>query len=77
MQQLNLPTYRTNSFVIIHKDDDGRIDAPIIKADAKGREFSMTSALRYMRSHKLANDGMRSGWFAITEIALARAKWAI
>jgi hypothetical protein len=66
-----------NPAVIIHKDDDGRIDAPVIRLDPKGREFTLTTALRYMRKNKLANDGIRSGWWATNDIALARAKWAI
>jgi hypothetical protein len=66
-----------NPAVIIHKDDEGRIDRPVIKLTAKGEEFTIKKALRYMKKHKLANDGIRSGWFVVTEIALARAKWAI
>ena len=66
-----------NPALIIHKDDDGRIDRPVIKLTKKGNEFTIKTALRYMKSHKLANDGIRSGWFVVTEIALARAKWAI
>jgi hypothetical protein len=76
MHTLSLPKYKANSVVIIHKDDDGRIDAPVIKLNPKGKEFTITSALRYMRTRKLANDGIRSGWFVTTEVALARAKWA-
>jgi hypothetical protein len=76
MHTLGLPKYKANGVVIIHKDDDGRIDAPVIKLNAKGKEFTMSTALRYMRTRKLANDGIRSGWFVTTEIALARAKWA-
>ena len=66
-----------NPAVIIHKDDEGRIDRPIIKLTTKGKEFTLTTALRYMKKNKLANDGIRSGWFVVTEIALARAKWAL
>ena len=66
-----------NPAVIIHKDDEGRIDRPVIYLDRKGKEFTLTTALRYMKKNKLAPHDYRSGWFAITEIALARAKWAL
>ena len=74
MQELIL-THKINATVIIHKDDEGYIDRPVIKIDLKGKEFTMYSALRYMKKQKMANDKMNSGWFATTEIALARAKW--
>ena len=69
--------YKPNDTIIIHKDDDGRIDRPPIVYDLKHHEFTYKSALRYMKQNRLANDGIRSGWFITTTIALTRAKWAI
>lgn len=66
-----------NEWLLIHKDDDGCIDRPVIKTNDKGIEFSYESAMRFMKKHKLANDGMKSGWFITTRFALPRAKWAI
>ena len=66
-----------NPAVIIHKDDDGRIDMPVIYHDPKGKEFTLKSALRYMKKHNLTSQDFRSGWFASNTIALARARWAI
>lgn len=68
---------KANDTIIIHKDDDGRIDRPPVVHDDKNHEFTYKTALKFMRKHKLANDGIRSGWFITTTIALARAKWAI
>ena len=50
---------------------------PPIVYDLKHNEFTYKSALRYMKQNRLANDGIRSGWFITTTIALTRAKWAI
>ena len=63
--------------IIIHKDDEGRIDTAPILYDDNHKEFTMKSALRYMKKHKLAPQDFRSGWFATTTVAVARAKWAI
>lgn len=70
-------TNSPNPRVIIHKDDDGCIDRPVIKTNDKGVEFTYDTALRFMKKHKLANDGMKSGWFITTYVGLQRAKWAI
>jgi hypothetical protein len=29
-----------------------------------------------MKANRLANDGIRSGWFITTTVALSRCKWA-
>ena len=75
MQQLT--TYPANSPILIHKDDEGRIDVIPIIYDDKHHEFTYKTARKFMRTHKLSNDGIRSGWFITTTVALTRAKWAI
>jgi hypothetical protein len=74
---MQVTTNQINNTIIIHKDDDGRIDMPPIMYDLKHHEFTYKTALRYMKQNRLANDGIRSGWFITTTIAIARAKWAI
>jgi hypothetical protein len=74
---MQVTTKQINNTIIIHKDDDGRIDMPPIVYDLKHHEFTYKTALRYMKQNRLANDGIRSGWFITTTIAIARAKWAI
>jgi len=69
--------YKPNDTIIIHKDDDGRIDRPPIVYDLKHNTFTYKTALKYMKQNRLANDGMKSGWFITTVVALSRAKWAI
>ena len=78
MQQLNKPIYESkNEWLVIHKDDEGRIDRPYIVHDQKNKVFTYKSALKFLKSNKLSNDGMKSGWFITTRFALSRAKWAI
>jgi hypothetical protein len=67
---------KSNDTIIIHKDDDGRIDRPPIVYDLKHNTFTYKTALRFMKANRLANDGIRSGWFITTTIAISRAKWA-
>ena len=74
---MQVTTKQINNTIIIHKDDAGRIDMPPIVYDLKHHEFTYKTALRYMKQNRLANDGIRSGWFITTTIAIARAKWAI
>jgi hypothetical protein len=74
---MQVTTKQINNTIIIHKDDDGRIDMPPIVYDLKHHEFTYKTALRYMKQNRLANDGIRSGWFITTTIAIARAKWSI
>jgi len=73
---MQLDTTKPNAYVIVHKDDAGHLDSPVIKLNTNGKEFTYKTAMTYMRKHKLSNDGMKSGWFISTYFRIAHSKWA-